>query len=363
MISDNDSILSSNIDKRINTLKKNLTGKNIEMRYTKSDDNLLRGVRAHKKNLNSSIIGMQMYLKGMATLEKKRRFIEKSKKQLEIKENQLIRQKPRINNKSHFLSRSRSMDGLKVEERLLQKGKEMEKRKHDKIMQLSFDLGHRRNIKSKKLNNKFDSLYIDAKKKEEEKQKLIDNYYKKKYTFKPQISEKSKNLSKEKYDEIIQKGKERNKKVKEEIEKEMKKKIGSRTKRHNNNKNQINTNISNKINKNNYSYTKESYERELRKKISELNEEKIYISSQKKTQWLSHINEIVKKTKFEKYKKLFDMCGGENGILIIKNIKLSKIDKNVLNEVTNLLDEIMHGNTDSISFKEFCEQADKFLSK
>ena len=57
------------------------------------------------------------------------------------------------------------------------------------------------------------------------------------------------------------------------------------------------------------------------------------------------------------------MCGGENGILIIKNIKLSKIDKNVLNEVTNLLDEIMHGNTDSISFKEFCEQADKFLSK
>ena len=57
------------------------------------------------------------------------------------------------------------------------------------------------------------------------------------------------------------------------------------------------------------------------------------------------------------------MCGGENDILIIKNIKLSKIDKNVLNEVTNLLDEIIHGNTDSISFKEFCEQADKFLSK
>ena len=363
MIPDNDSRLSSNIDERINTLKKNLTGKNIEMRYTKSDDNLLRGVRAHKKNLNSSIIGMQMYLRGMATLEKKRRFIEKSKKQLEIKENQLIRQKPRINNKSHFLSRSRSMDGLKVEERLLQKGKEMEKRKHDKIMQLSFDLGHRRNIKSKKLNYKFDSLYIDAKKKEEEKQKLIDNFYKKKYTFKPQISEKSKNLSKEKYDEIIQKGKERKKKVKEEIEKEMKKKIGIRTKRHNNNRNQINTNTSNKIKKHNYSYTKESYERELRKKISELNEEKICTSSQKKTQWLSHINEIVKKTKFEKYKKLFDMCGGENDILIIKNIKLSKIDKNVLNEVTNLLDEIMHGNTDSISFKEFCEQADKFLSK
>ena len=228
------------------------------------------------------------------------------------------------------------------------------------MKQLSFDFGNRKNKLKKYLQNSktcSNLLYKNAFEKVEQRKQLIDNYYKK-FTFKPKISKRAHDLSKEKYQLIIKKEKDKTKKVKEEIEKENNSKIFLFKDKTIKKVKKLNDTSENNYNSN---YTKDIYEKEIYKNITELKDEKLNTNLLQKSQWLSHINQIVIKTKNEKYKKLFDMIGGSNGNLSKNNIIYPKHNKKILNDLTNLLDEIKKEDKEIISFKEFCIKADKYF--
>ena len=354
------SIDSSEFKERIKLFKKQLIFNNKKMQSSDSDDDDLIRKLILTNNYSFEINGEKQYQKAIKGIEKKKQFIEKEKEKLKDKEFKELRKKPKINKKSILLSRTRSNDGLKIEDRLIQKGKEMEQKKLIRMKQLSFDFGNRKNKLKKYLQNSktcSNLLYKNAFEKVEQRKQLIDNYYKK-FTFKPKISKRAHDLSKEKYQLIIKKEKDKTKKVKEEIEKENNSKIFLFKDKTIKKVKKLNDTSENNYNSN---YTKDIYEKEINKNITELKDEKLNTNLLQKSQWLSHINQIVIKTKNEKYKKLFDMIGGSNGNLSKNNIIYPKHNIKKLNDLTNLLDEIKKEDKEIISFKEFCIKADKYF--
>ena len=345
---------SSQFQERINYLKKNLTGNNKKMESSQSDDSLIDDI-IYNNDYLIEIIGEKQYKKAIEGIKKKEKFIEEEKEKLKILEYKELRDVPKINKKSILLSRSRSIDGLKIEDRLIQKGKELEEKKLNLIKKYSFDFGNKR-IKLHNSNICFNILYNNRLEKAEKRKQLIDNYYKK-FTFKPTISKRAHDISKEKYQMIIKKEKLKSKKIKDEIENEKNSKYFMFKEKRKNVKNLKNTSENN----NKFNYTKDIYQQELTRNITELNEEKLNINERQKSKWLSHINQIVLNTKNENYKKLFDMVGGFNGNLSKNNIIYPKQNKKNLNQLTNLLNEIKKEDKEIISFKEFCIKVDKYF--
>ena len=363
MILNNLSIKSSQSQERIKILKKDLTLNKRKMKNSRSDNNLINNLINNNK-ISFEINGVKQYLKALKGIEKKKKFIETEKEKLKILEFKELREIPKINKKSILLIRCRSMDGLKIEERLIKKGKELEKKKLNKMKQLSFDFGNKKS-KLKQCSNKYsnkqyiETLYNNASERREQRKQLIDNYNKN-FNFKPKISKRAHDLSKEKYQLILKKEKEKVKKIKDLIIQENNSKYFI----FKDEKNIIRKKLINTYeNNNNTNYTKEVYSKELTRNICELNDEKSNNTLKQKTQWLSHINKIILKTKNENYKKLFNMVGGLNGNLLKKDIILPKQNIKFINEITNLLNEIKKENKEIISFKEFCIKAEKYLSK
>lgn len=363
MILNNLSLKSSQSQERIKILKKDLILNNRKMKNSRSDNNLTHNLINNNK-ITFEINGVKQYLKALKGIEKKKKFIETEKEKLKILEFKELREIPKINRKSILLTRCRSMDGLKIEERLIKKGKELEKKKLNKMKQLSFDFGNKKSKLKQCLNKSstkqyIETLYNNANERREQRKQLIDNYNKN-FNFKPKISKRAHDLSKEKYQLILKKEKEKVKKIKDLIIQENNSKYFIfKDEKNINRKKLINTYENN----NNTNYTKEVYSKELTRNICELNEEKSNNTLKQKTQWLSHINKIILKTKNENYKKLFSMVGGLNGNLLKKDIILPKQNIKFINEITNLLNEIKKENKEIISFKEFCIKAEKYLSK
>ena len=207
------------------------------------------------------------------------------------------------------------------------------------------------NIKNKNLQNEkrpltppvyntFDYLYYESEKQDEEKRKKQKIHLKKNYPFNPRVSpytEKLKNkVSKNKFSNRIYKDLEEIKKV-------------NRSKINRNNK----SNFQPKINKG----SKNKIKREKNVNLDGSNEEE----KEKNSLYGKKNKDIIMKKKIQKYKELFNLMDSNNdGFISNTEIKLTKIDKGILKNISPFLEEL-NQTKKRMNFKEFCIKMDKLM--
>ena len=220
--------------------------------------------------------------------------------------------------------------------------------------------------------NTFDILYYESEKIGEKNRKKQELKFEKNHPFKPKINPYSKNLKKNDNKETNGEFIKRINTNLEEI-----KIINNSSKQNNNNKNKrillkknsrngispknlrrekspsprkINLNLDRHYNKriassNNINFQQKQYEEDIRN-----------IYSQKS-------KDIIMKTKQNKYKELFDLLDSNgDGFISSSQIQLTKIDQNVLKNISPILGELNQTNK-KMDFKEFYVKVDKLLNE
>ena len=205
---------------------------------------------------------------------------------------------------------------------------------------------HSSDIKNKKLHNlkrpltppvynAFDYLYYESEKQNEENRKKQEIHLKRKYPFNPRISpytEQLKNRNKDSKSYFTN----RIYKDLEEI------KIVNKSKINRNNKSSFQPKIY-RGNKN-----------QNKKEKNEENKEKNNLYDMKN-------KDNIKKNKIQNYKELFNLMDSDNDGFISNNeIKLTKINKDLLENISPLLQEL-NQTKKRINFKEFCIKMDKLM--
>ena len=206
------------------------------------------------------------------------------------------------------------------------------------------------NIKNKNLHNEkraltppvyqaFDYLYYESEKKDKEKRKKQENYLKRNYPFNPRISphtEKMKNKNKE------------SNRISKNIEEI---KIVNRSKINRNNK----SNFQPIINMG----PKSKIKREERINLDGMNE----VDKEKNSLYSLKCKDIIMKKKIQKYKELFNLMDSNNdGFISNTEIKLTKIDKGILKNISPLLEEL-NQTKKRMNYKEFCIKMDKLMTE
>ena len=218
------------------------------------------------------------------------------------------------------------------------------KKKLSKIIQLYYNNDFEENTftftpkinKYKRKNenkNRYFSLYENAEetrmKIEEKKEKLF-----KKFTFKPEINQNSKNMEISSFKKILSENK---KLISKEIIIKPTKKIK---------KNNLNLNEK-----------KEEKKNEIPAKTIVSKEVNYY-----KKNWIKHINEKIEKQKMENYKNIFDILdSNKNNFISYKTIDTSKFNKKILSIISPIINEIIENKEEMVTFKEFTEKAEKII--
>ena len=69
------------------------------------------------------------------------------------------------------------------------------------------------------------------------------------------------------------------------------------------------------------------------------------------------------KMKHKKYKEIFNLLdSNQNGFISSSNIQLEKIDGNILNNISPILEELNQSKK-KMNFKEFCLKIDKLMTE
>ena len=69
------------------------------------------------------------------------------------------------------------------------------------------------------------------------------------------------------------------------------------------------------------------------------------------------------KMKHKKYKEIFNLLdSNQDGFISSSNIQLKKIDDNILNNITHILEELNQSKK-KMNFKEFCIKIDKLMTE
>ena len=256
--------------------------------------------------------------------------------------------KPKINNYSKILYKSsdicKKYKNMKVEDRLIEQGKEHKKKCYKKFTQfhLSKDSekrSHTPNInpykyKKKRDKDVFNHLFQYDKEYEDKKRDLKKKYYDEQYPFKPDITKKS-----TKYFENIVYPKE-----KEEIFTEIKIKILKPKK--------------NKVEKK--KKLKKFEENKLDDKKSLASNREYTLS---KKNWMETVNRIIEKERMKKCKTIFDMLDNDNDNIISYNkINTANLNANLLKPIIPVIQEIIEKKEETVTFKEFYERIKKYLN-
>ena len=378
---DNNNILINNSKFSYNTPKKNdmkiISFKKQKISTSKSKNNIefnqknnLNVIKENSpkkrnhKNIDQFKLGENMYEKAMKKIKIQKIKNENIKK--DLTENYSFF--PETNkNKNKKLLASKSLEKLKIEDRLILKGLQSKKNKINKFIEKSY-VNDIKNITedneklfsySPKLNDYKNKILLknysfDYKKKSkvEEKNKILFN---KIYTFHPEINKKSKNSNKNfNKNELISRLI-KNNKENEEI-------IIDRNKLSNSLKKKIE--LKNKQRKNEENYYKEIIQKELMpNKISEstTNNDSIEYNStiienynKKKLDLKKYTNKVINETIIYKYKQIFDKLDGDkDGFISYDNLMVKEIEKEDLVHISSIIYEITTQKLTNLSFDNF----------
>jgi hypothetical protein len=203
--------------------------------------------------------------------------------------------------------------------------------------------------------NIYDCLYLESKIDKIIKEKKLNKQLNERYTFKPLISNFTKNILKEKN--------ENRKEFIERISSNKKKYIDR--KRECYNKNSFKPKISRgpknekqrEINENLEGY----YDKRLIKNEEELQKNEIKKSKEKKNYYLKKSSELIYKMRIEKFKLLFEKLDSDkDGLISYDKIKLTGINNDILTLISPILNEL-YENKVKIDYKIFCDKVDKLL--
>ena len=325
-----------------------------------------------------------MYKREKRRMEINQKKYEDIKKQNEKEhKKEIYTFKPKISKKSRELAKSKSNNNIKIEDRLLKNHKIYEKNRLKKLVDksydyqekyfkkknnyLNFDTNDENNLtftpiinKTKRKNlinneNIFEKLY---KNKNSIKNK-IEEQFNKIYTFKPEINDKSKKLTKnsrETKNEYINRISQIKNNLKENEEKF--KKLHNLTFRPK--INEIPEYLKNKQINNNNNIENNKEKNEDKKK---LNNNQLNNLEKKKKRWIKHANNIVNDLKQQKYKEIFNLLVQNNEVISYKNLDNININKDLLNKIKPILDEIEKNKIENLDFDKFSKLADKYLFK
>ena len=199
--------------------------------------------------------------------------------------------------------------------------------------------------------NIFDCLYLESKIDKLKKDKKINNFYKNKYTFRPQISNLAKELKKEN-NETNQEFLQRLSSLPKNEAKPLKEKLNS----YYDDKNRFSSKKGKKINekKKEISVDLEGfYDKKLIKQKEDLKNEEIINDNKKKKYYFKKSSELINKMKNEKYKLLFDFLDSDkDGLISYDKIKLTGINNNILASLSPILEELYESKK-SFDYKTF----------
>ena len=402
---DNNNILISNSKFSYNTPKKNdmkiITFKkqktstskspsknNIEFNKKNNLNIIKENSPKKKKNSHKQIylnkLGERMYEKAMKKIQIQKMKNENIKKDLTESYSFF----PETNkNKNKKLLASKSLEKLKIEDRLILKGLQSRKNKMNKFIEKSYvndiknitDENEKLFSYSPKLNDNKNKILLnnysfDTKKKSnvEEKNKIL---FDKIYTFHPEINEKSKNYiknysKKNLISRLIKNNKENEEIIidKKKLSNSLKKKIELKNKERKNeeinykdiiqketellqNKNSEYKDIIQKEtellqNKNSESSTKSD--------SNEINTTIIENYNKKKLLFKKYTNKVINETLIIKYKQIFDKLDGDkDGLISYNNLKVNEIEKEDLIQISSLICEIKTKKLTNLSFDDF----------
>ena len=385
---DNNNILISNSKFSYNTPKKNdmkiITFKkqktstskspsknNIEFNKKNNLNIIKENSPKKKKNSHKQIylnkLGERMYEKAMKKIQIQKMKNENIKKDLTESYSFF----PETNkNKNKKLLASKSLEKLKIEDRLILKGLQSRKNKMNKFIEKSY-VNDIKNITddneklfsySPKLNDNKNKILLnnysfDTKKKSnvEEKNKIL---FDKIYTFHPEINEKSKNYiknysKKNLISRLIKNNKENEEIIidKKKLSNSLKKKIELKNKERKNEetyyKNLIQKETELLQNKNSESSIKSDSKNEINTTIIEN-------YNKKKLLFKKYTNKVINETLIIKYKQIFDKLDGDkDGLISYNNLKVNEIEKEDLIQISSLICEIKTKELTNLSFDEF----------
>ena len=218
-----------------------------------------------------------------------------------------------------------------------------------------------RNIERPKFNpenNIHDYLYLESKVIKFKKNQEIENNLKQTCPFRPKLSktaEKLKNKNYENKDDFIKRLlNSKNNKNYENLLNKKNNNYKPLISRKSNNNNKINKKIT--INLSGF------YDKKFLKKYNENKQNQIILKTNQKKIFLEHSVELILKIKYEKYKEIFNLLDSDNdGLISCEKIQLSQINSEILLCLTPLFEELQKSKN-NMTFKEFCVQADKFLT-
>ena len=323
-----------------------------------------------KKNLNKHIylnkLGEKMYEKAMKKIEIQKMKNENIKKDLTESYSFF----PETNkNKNKKLLASKSLEKLKIEDRLILKGLQSRKNKMNKFIEKSY-VNDIKNITddneklfsySPKLNDNKNKILLnnysfDTKKKSnvEEKNKIL---FDKIYTFHPEINEKSKNYiknysKKDLISRLIKNNKENEEIIidKKKLSNSLKKKIELKNKERKNNE----INIKDIIQKEKELLEKKNSESSTKSDSNEINTTIIENYNKKKLLFKKYTNKVINETIIIKYKQIFDKLDGDkDGLISYNNLKVNEIEKEDLIQISSLIYEIKTKKLTNLSFDDF----------
>lgn len=307
------------------------------------------------KNNRSFVLGKQMYDKEMKRLEIKKKKAEQMKRQIVAEEDTNNKFKPEIEKNSSIIAsnlRSKSPD-LKIEDRLLDYGKRMQKKKLQKMLDKKMveeaatpkeDINNSKLRKNHTARSKLGESHFSGEFREKRK-KAFDEEYQKTYCFKPEIHPCNIKFDQNYFNKL----KEMKEQENNEIQISLKKKREERQRK------------MSEFNKTNIEIAKYYENKELKDKISQYKNE-ISNLLEKKHHWLRNTAAIITKMKISKYKEIFDLLDGDqDGYIAYDCYSLKDFDKENLEIISPLLNAITEKQMTQITFKEFVPLADEYL--
>ena len=373
---DNNNILINNSKFSYNTPKKNdmkiISFKKQKISTSKSKNNIefnqknnLNVIKENSpkkrnhKNIDQYKLGENMYEKAMKKIKIQKIKNENIKK--DLTENYSFF--PETNkNKNKKLLASKSLEKLKIEDRLILKGLQSRKNKMNKFIEKSY-VNDIKNITddneklfsySPKLNDNKNKILLnnysfDTKKKSnvEEKNKIL---FDKIYTFHPEINEKSKNYIKNYSKKNLISRLIKNNKENEEI-------IIDRNKLSNSLKKKIE--LKNKQRKNEENYNKDLIQNKNSESTTnndtiEYNSTIIENYNKKKLTLKKYTNKVINETIIYKYKQIFDKLDGDkDGFISYDNLMVKEIEKEDLVHISSIIYEITTQKLTNLSFDDF----------
>ena len=216
--------------------------------------------------------------------------------------------------------------------------------------------------------NIFDYLYYESEKLGDKNKKKQELNFKRNHPFKPKISQYAKQLknnNKETTKEFVER-------ISKNLE-EIKSKNSSKNRKNKfkineqNNKNDFHPRISRgpkSPNQRDISTNLDGYyDKRITKQRNELQRIKNEEEKEKKNIYNQKSKEIIMKMKHKKYKEIFNLLdSNQDGFISSSNIQLKKIDDNILNNITPILEELNQSKK-KMNFKEFCIKIDKLMTE